>query len=164
MNNNVLKYKGYSTVIEYSAEDQVLHGKIEGIDDLVNFSSENASEIEKEFQNAVDEYLELCKEIGKEPSKVYSGTFNVRIKPELHRKIAIEANHNRRSLNAEVENAIDSYLRQNELNMTHELKITLQQSTQPTQGLIGTTVDGWKGEMYNGFALQGTSTLVNTVN
>ena len=84
---NILQYKGYFTKIEYSVEDRLLYGKIEGIKDLVNFESENVEEIEQEFKNAVDDYLELCQELGQEPDKTYSGTFNVRISPALHRAV-----------------------------------------------------------------------------
>ena len=56
--DNLLKYKGYYTVIHYSAEDKVLYGKIEDIDDLVSFESESAEEIEKEFQYPQASFLE----------------------------------------------------------------------------------------------------------
>lgn len=59
MNSLVLTYKGYTTSIEYSEEDQVFHGKIEGIDDLVMFESASENTIEKEFRAAVDDYLSL---------------------------------------------------------------------------------------------------------
>ena len=67
MKNNILRYKGYSAKPEYSADDKLFYGKILGIDDLVDFSAENAKDLENEFQSAVDDYLEFCKEIGKEP-------------------------------------------------------------------------------------------------
>ena len=60
---NVLTYKGYTTVIEFDSESKVLYGKIEGIDDLVTFESDSAKEIEKEFHDAVDDWLEFRKEI-----------------------------------------------------------------------------------------------------
>lgn len=107
---NVLEYKGYHTKIEFDSEDFVLRGKIEGINDLVNFESEDINGIEREFHEAVDEYLEFCKEVGKEPDKEYKGTFNVRINPELHRKLAIVAMKNGDSLNASVEKAISEYV------------------------------------------------------
>ena len=52
--------------IEFSAEDKCLHGKIDGIADLVTFEADDAHEIEKEFRSAVDDYLNFCREIGKE--------------------------------------------------------------------------------------------------
>lgn len=107
---NILQYKGYFAKIEYSAEDHLLYGKIEGIKDLINFESESAEGIEQEFKNAVDDYLALCEELGQEPDKTYSGTFNVRISPALHRAIAIRAMKSGDSLNSTVEKAIDAFL------------------------------------------------------
>ncbi len=66
---NILRYKGYSARPEYSVEDRTFYGTILGIDDLVDFMSDNEGKLEKEFQSAVDDYLEFCKEIGKEPQK-----------------------------------------------------------------------------------------------
>lgn len=113
MMKNILQYKGYFTKIEYSVEDRILYGKIEGIKDLVNFESESVEDIEQEFKNAVDDYLELCQELGQEPDKTYSGTFNVRISPELHRAIALQAIRTGDSLNSTVEKAIDSFINDN---------------------------------------------------
>ena len=112
--SNVLKYKGYTTKIMYSAEDRVLYGKIEGIDDLVTFNASTIESIINEFHFAVEDYIELCKESGKEPQKAYSGTFNIRIKPELHKRLAVKAKENNRSINAEVETAIRQYVEDGE--------------------------------------------------
>ncbi len=109
MMKNILEYKGYYAKVEYSSEDKVLFGKIEGINDLVNFESDSTEGIEKEFREAVDDYLEFCKEVGKEPDKVYKGTFNVRISPELHKKAALIALKNGDSLNRTIEKALEEY-------------------------------------------------------
>ena len=101
-----LEYKGYHAKIEFDSESYVLRGKIEGINDYVDFESPDAKKIEEEFRNAVDDYLEFCKEVGKEPDKEYKGTFNVRIKPTLHRKLAMIALESGESLNQTVEKAI----------------------------------------------------------
>lgn len=108
--SNLLEYKGYYTKIEYSCEDKVLHGTIEGINDLVNFESDSIKNIEKEFHSAVDDYLAFCEAEGDEPNKPYSGKFNVRIKPELHRELALRAFKDDISLNQTVEKAIEKYL------------------------------------------------------
>lgn len=65
--DDTLSYKGYSARPEYSAEDCIFYGKILGISDLADFRSENAKGLEKEFHNVVDDYLEFCADIGKEP-------------------------------------------------------------------------------------------------
>lgn len=105
-NNDLLRYKGYSARPEYSVEDQIFYGRILGISDLVDFQSENSKNLEAEFHKAVDDYLDFCAEIGKEPQKEYSGLFNVRIPPELHREISILAQSEGVTLNKAVEQAI----------------------------------------------------------
>ncbi len=104
--NNILEYKGYYTKVEYSVEDQVLYGKIEGIKDLVNFESESLDAVEEEFHKAVDDYLALCEDLGESPDKPYKGVFNVRISPELHKKASIMADKKGETLNAFVADAI----------------------------------------------------------
>ncbi len=113
-NKNILEYKGYHTKVEFNTEDMVIRGKIEGINDLVNFECDYANEVEKEFYEAVDDYLEFCREVGKEPDREYKGTFNVRIKPELHKLLYNKAMQNGESLNAAVERAIQKYVLEDE--------------------------------------------------
>ena len=110
--SNVLEYKGYYSKIEYSREDGLLYGRIEGINDLVNFESRQLDDIEKQFHLAVEDYLDFCKELGKEPERAYKGTFNVRIKPELHKQTAAYAVQNSESLNQFVEKAIENRVKE----------------------------------------------------
>ena len=107
---NTLYYKNYYTNVSYSAEDKILYGKIEGINDLVTFESESAETIEKEFHSAVDDYLAFCEEVSKEPEKVYKGSFNVRIAPELHKALAEYAARNGLSLNQATATAIEKFV------------------------------------------------------
>jgi predicted HicB family RNase H-like nuclease len=108
---NTLEYKGYYTHIEYSAEDQVLHGKIEGIQDLVNFECERADEAPAAFHQAVDDYLAYCEDLGVQPEKAYRGVFNVRFSPALHRSAALEAAREGITLNQFVSDAVEKRLR-----------------------------------------------------
>ena len=108
--NNTMEYKGYHTKIKFYSESMTLRGKIEGINDYVDFEASDISSVEAEFHAAVDDYLEFCKEVGKKPEKEYKGTFNVRISPELHRKIALCALKEDCSLNSAVENAIREFV------------------------------------------------------
>lgn len=133
---NVLKYKGYFSVIQYSVEDRVLYGKIEGITDLINFESDSSSEIENEFHAAVDDYLSYCEQIGKSPDKSYTGNFNVRISPELHRKIALKAIENGMSLNQAVENAIDKDVNTPDMYMCPPVHWSDHSSLADTKGIL----------------------------
>ena len=133
--NNILEYKGYHTKVQYDAETNSLHGKIEGIRDFVNFEAESLDDVKKEFHAAVDDYLEFCEEVGKAPDKEYRGTFNVRINPTLHRELALEADKKEISMNQMVESAIDAYLHQKTVPVKtivyikeNETKSTIEQS------------------------------------
>ncbi|MBR0352199.1 MAG: type II toxin-antitoxin system HicB family antitoxin [Oscillospiraceae bacterium] len=108
MKNNMIEYKGYWTKVEFSAEDRVLYGKIEGIADLVNFECEDPGRVEEEFRQAVDDYLAFCRDLGKDPEKPYKGVFNVRVSPELHRRAAAAADSRGETLNAFVAQAISA--------------------------------------------------------
>jgi predicted HicB family RNase H-like nuclease len=108
--SNVMAYKSFTAKIEYSTEDEVLFGEVDGVSDLISFEGKSVPEIEQAFHNAVDEYLDLCKQVGKDPDKVYRGSFNVRISPTLHRALAVKANHDGKSLNQTIATAVSQYL------------------------------------------------------
>lgn len=104
--NNTMEYKGYIGSVEFSEEDGVLFGKALGIRALISYEGETGKELLQDFHDAVDDYLSLCKDQGIEPERAYKGSFNVRISPELHKKIAVLATEQRISLNSFVENAL----------------------------------------------------------
>ena len=111
MKDNILRYKGYTTRVEYSCEDGVLHGRIEGISDLVNFESDSTSPVavEAAFREAVDDYIALCEDVGKSPDKEYKGSFNVRIDPDLHRRLDQSAYQEGISMNQMLERSVKWY-------------------------------------------------------
>jgi predicted HicB family RNase H-like nuclease len=85
--SNTLNYKGFTGSVAFSLEDGCMHGRIEYINDLVTFEAERVVDLKVEFEDAVDDYIETCIEIGKSPDKPMSGSFNVRIGADLHKEI-----------------------------------------------------------------------------
>jgi predicted HicB family RNase H-like nuclease len=104
---DILKYKDYYATISFSSEDDVFYGQLIGITDLVMFEGDSVKELKKAFHEAVDDYLDTCKEIGKAPEKTYKGSFNVRISSDLHRQAAVIAAVKNVTLNDFVRYAID---------------------------------------------------------
>jgi len=104
---DVLTYKNYIGSVHFSAEDKVFHGKIEGINDLITFEGQSVPELIKAFHEAVNDYLELCKEAGKEPERPFKGSFNVRIPSDLHRKVVKKATMMGVSLKQLVQKALE---------------------------------------------------------
>ena len=107
---NLIEYKGYVGSIEFSQEDELFYGKVQGIRALISYEGTNAAELIEDFHTAVDDYLAICKEEGKEPEKAYKGSFNVRVSPELHKKIAIYAMEHDITLNSFVEQSVEKQL------------------------------------------------------
>lgn len=104
--NSMLEYKGYHARIEFDAEDMILVGSVFGVRDSLNFHGRDIAEITEMFHQSVDNYLELCAELGRQPDKEYKGSFNVRIDPALHRQAALQAERAHIPLNQYVERAI----------------------------------------------------------
>lgn len=108
--NNTLEYKGYTGSIEFSEEDSLFFGKVLGIRSLISFEGQSAKELVEDFHGAVDDYLTYCAEQNIEPEKAYKGSFNVRVKPETHKRAAIYAITHNSSLNSFVEEALEAKL------------------------------------------------------
>lgn len=104
---NTLSYKGFIGSVSYSDEDGVLFGKIEGINDLVTYESTEVSDLVKQFRISVDEYIESCKHFNKPLLKSFKGSFNVRVKPDIHQQAAMLAKMQGISLNQLVQKAIE---------------------------------------------------------
>ena len=106
MTSNILEYKDFIGSVNYSDEDECFYGKIEGINDLVTFEGSSVKELKKAFKDAVEDYIELCKEQSKEPYKSVKGSFNIRIEPKLHYSAIFTALKKGISLNQFVAEAI----------------------------------------------------------
>jgi predicted HicB family RNase H-like nuclease len=110
MINSLMKYNGYHAKIEFDQEDEIFIGHVLGINDSINFHGQSVAELTEEFHNAIENYLSYCEQAGKEPEKEFKGSFNVRIKPEQHKKIALYAANEGITINQFVSRAIDDEL------------------------------------------------------
>ncbi len=102
----MMEYKGYIGVVEYDSEAKLFHGDIVNTRDVITFQGKTVDEIETAFRESIEDYINWCKEEGVEPEKPYSGKFNLRLSPELHKEVAITAKKLRISINNFVEKAL----------------------------------------------------------
>ena len=102
----MMDYKGYIGDVKYDSDAHIFHGDVINTRDVITFQGKSVDELEKSFQESIDDYLVWCVEDGVEPEKPYSGKFNLRISPELHKEIAISAKLLKLSINRFVEKAI----------------------------------------------------------
>ena len=104
---DILQYKDFVGSVHYDADDEIFFGKIEGIEYLVSFEGESVSELKNAFEDAVNDYISLCKENGKKIEKSYKGSFNVRISPEIHKKAKLLSMMQGISLNQFIQKAVE---------------------------------------------------------
>ena len=104
---NSMGYKGYSARIEYDDGDGIFTGRIAGIRDGVGFHADTVEGLREAFHEAVEDYVETCAKVGKEPQKAFSGQVMFRISPEVHRKAALAAELAGKSLNQWAEEVLD---------------------------------------------------------
>lgn len=136
---NELTYIGYTGSIEVSVEDDCLHGRILFIDDLVTYEGGSIPEIRAAFQDAVNRYLAHCQRVGKPAGKPYSGTFNVRIGPELHSKAAKVAHLKKIKLNEFVRHAIQTAVDMDGVvthHHQHDINVNFQSSDESWEKLV----------------------------
>ena len=106
--NNTIQYKGYVGSVEFSEDDGIFFGKVMGIRSLISYEGENAKDLIDDFHGAVDDYLETCKAEGKEPEVAFKGSFNIRISPDLHKKLFVYASAHQISLNRCIEEILNN--------------------------------------------------------
>ena len=109
--NDMLEYRGYLGSVLYNDEDEVLHGRLEFIRDLVTYEAQDARSLKRAFREAVDDYLSLCEAEKREPDVPLKGSFNVRPGRELHRRAMLYARREGMSLNAVVTGALRRMLK-----------------------------------------------------
>ncbi|MCC6861760.1 MAG: type II toxin-antitoxin system HicB family antitoxin [Bryobacterales bacterium] len=95
-----MTYKGYEAIVEFDSQANILHGEVINTRDVITFEGDSVEELKRAFEDSVEDYLEFCTSRNEEPERPFSGKFLVRMPPELHRHIALEARRLGKSLNS----------------------------------------------------------------
>lgn len=103
----MIEYKGYSGVFEYDPELELFAGRVVDLRDQIYFEGSSVQELKESMARAVDHYLAVCERRGDEPDRPFSGRFNVRLDPSLHRRVAKAAATQGKSMNEWVAEALE---------------------------------------------------------
>ncbi|MBP5676617.1 MAG: type II toxin-antitoxin system HicB family antitoxin [Bacteroidales bacterium] len=102
-----LRYKGYTGRVEYSEADNCFVGTVIGLKNTgIIYEGDSVESLRKDFEEAIDYYIEDCKSNGKEPEKPFSGKLIVRMTPLLHSEAAERASAMGISLNEFINRAV----------------------------------------------------------
>lgn len=105
-----MTYKGYVGKVEYDDEARIFTGIVINTRAVITFQGSSVDELEREFKASIDDYLAWCKQDGVEPERPYSGKLNIRIRPAVHERAAVQAKLSGISLNTFIERAIEQAL------------------------------------------------------
>ena len=86
-----VRHKGYIARLKIDPEEDIIYGRAIGLRDIITFEGRTVAEAKQAFRDSVDEYLAFCEERGRSPERPRSGNFQVRVDPDLHRRLAILA-------------------------------------------------------------------------
>ena len=89
----MIEYRDYIGVVDFDPEIDLFHGTVINTNDVITFYGASVAELRKEMQKSIEGYIEFCKEQGKIPEKPFTGEFTVQMSPEMHCKLALNAEH-----------------------------------------------------------------------
>jgi predicted HicB family RNase H-like nuclease len=98
---------GYVARVELDEEVGLFHGEVINTRDVLTFQGRTLDELKVAFADTIADYVEWCRERGKEPERPYSGNFTVRVSPELHRRVAAAAAREGKSVNAFISSVLE---------------------------------------------------------
>ena len=96
---NSMSHKGYTARVEYDERDDILVGRVLGLRTMISFHGDNVAQLRKEFEAAIEDFLQDCKEKGVRPEKPASGKLMLRVPSETHGAALVAAQAAGKSLN-----------------------------------------------------------------
>ena len=102
-----MTHDGHVAIIELDEEAGLFHGEVTNTRDVLTFQGRTLDELKLAFADTIADYIDWCRERGKEPQRPYSGNFTVRISPELHRRVAAAAARSGKSVNTFVAETLE---------------------------------------------------------
>lgn len=96
---NIMNINGYKAIIAFDPETELFRGEFIGLNGGADFYADNVAQLKQEGELSLKVFLEMCEEKGIEPFKQYSGKFNIRLSPKLHKAAVIAATAKNLSLN-----------------------------------------------------------------
>ncbi len=98
----IMRHGGDLARIDFDEDLGLFAGHVVNPSSPVAFYGRSIDELQRDFATPLEVhvYREVCRERGVEPEKPYSGRFNPRLPPDLHRGLARAAARSGKSLNA----------------------------------------------------------------
>jgi predicted HicB family RNase H-like nuclease len=102
----LMRHGDYVARIAYDEEIDSFFGEVINTSDVITFYGRSVEELKREMATSIEVHLEACRAKGVEPSRPYSGKFNVRLSPDEHARVAAAASATGKSMNAWIAEAL----------------------------------------------------------
>jgi predicted HicB family RNase H-like nuclease len=109
--NNTMQYKGYTALVEYSAEDECFVGQVVGTKHMIIFDGTSVEEIRANFIDMIDDYPAMCADLDQEPNKPVSEVM-IPVSPELYAKASRRAEYDGVPVRKVMETALQKFVHQ----------------------------------------------------
>lgn len=103
----MMEFKGYRAVVKFDHEAEVFHGEVVDTRDVIVFEGASVEQLRREFEVSINDYLEVCAEMGRSPDKLFSGRIPLRVAPSIHRAASSAAKAEGKSLNAWISETVE---------------------------------------------------------
>ena len=103
---NVMIHNGMIGTVEYNDKARLLYGQVQGAKPKIEYAGKTVAELRQAFESSVDKYIATSKQ----PRPNLTGSFNVRVGAELHKRAIQRASKDRISINKVVIAALEDYL------------------------------------------------------
>ena len=104
---NVVEIGGHKTVISFDPEIGMFRGEFVSLNGGADFYARTVDELLAEGRTSLGAFIDLCREKGIEPTRRFSGRFNLRLDPRTHAAAVTAASAENKSLNEWVAEAIE---------------------------------------------------------
>jgi predicted HicB family RNase H-like nuclease len=108
---DMMQYKGYYGSAHFDDAALILYGKIEFIRAVVTYEANDARSLRKAFEESVEDYLHTCGIQKIEPETPFKGSLNVRLGPDLHRRVALAAEQHHSTINKFIVSTLDKMVK-----------------------------------------------------
>ncbi len=106
----IIMYKGYIGYVTHDRDESIYHGEVIGLDTMITFWGHTIEETRIALKDSVEVYLDWCIKRGIKPEKTYSGDIHLRVKPSLHKALALKAAKQETSINQILTNMVNQSL------------------------------------------------------
>ena len=104
---STMTFNGHIAEIDIDADSGLLSGVVLNTRATLHFAGRTVDELRAAFKDTIEDYTDWCRSEGEEPEKPYSGTLSLRLGPNLHRRLAILAARERKSISAVIKGALE---------------------------------------------------------